>query len=500
MKFFLTLHPMRKILSIIVSVASVIFVGCVDFTKTASHADAQNTLVVIHTNDTHSHIDPIAATGMGGVMRRMELIDSIRAVQPNVLLIDAGDIVQGTLYFHLYKGEVEQKVLNALGYDIQILGNHEFDNGMDALKTMLSQAQTTLLSSNYEFADSLLDAKFQSYVVKEYGKHRVGIFALNLNPEGMIAEGNYDGVTFLPWKSVVNQTVDKLRNQLHCDYVIAVNHIGYNAPENSPLFGDVQVAEQTQGIDLIVGAHSHTRLDSAVIVHNVIGNPVAIVQTGRNGEFLGETTINLKTKTVNEKLIPVIPSHGNIKNDQLEALIAPYRSGIDSLYNIELAFLKGSEPLSKGNGYALQNFAADFIWAKANELAPDIIGALANSGSLRTTWNPGKISQGDVIDMMPFHNKIVVLDIKGADLIEAQQIMRQRNDCAVAGIGGSESINPNKTYRIATVDYLANGGDYMTPLTRAKQVAQSKKLVFEDLINFLKQNPEINPNNTKRLK
>ncbi|MDE6367520.1 MAG: metallophosphoesterase, partial [Muribaculaceae bacterium] len=197
-------------------------VGC-----TAGSA-ADDTLVIVHTNDTHSHIDPLADNGLGGVARRKVIIDSIREANPNVLVVDAGDIVQGTLYFHLFKGEVEQQMLNELGYDVQILGNHEFDNGMDVLKTMLDRAEPTLLSSNYDFTESVLDGMFKPYMVKKIGKHKVGIMALNLDPHGMVAEGNYDGVKFMPWKEAVENTVDLLRNKEKCDYVIAVTHIGYS--------------------------------------------------------------------------------------------------------------------------------------------------------------------------------------------------------------------------------------------------------------------------------
>ncbi|MDE5959208.1 MAG: metallophosphoesterase, partial [Muribaculaceae bacterium] len=123
-----------------------------------------NRLVILHTNDTHSHLDPDPTSDMGGAARRKVLIDSVRNAEPNVLLIDAGDAVQGTLYFHLYKGEAEQQDINDLGYDVQILGNHEFDNGTDALARILSEAKPTLLASNYEFADSsALDGLFVPY-------------------------------------------------------------------------------------------------------------------------------------------------------------------------------------------------------------------------------------------------------------------------------------------------------------------------------------------------
>lgn len=491
-----------KIKGILFALASVVIIGCSPRKTTTPERDADNTLVVIHTNDTHSHIDPDPASNLGGALRRQVLIDSIRDANPNVLVIDAGDVVQGTLFFHLYKGEVEQMILNELDYDIQILGNHEFDNGVHALKEMLSDAEPTLLSSNYDFSESELNGMFEPYVVKQYGDHKVGIFALNLNPEGMIAEGNYNGVKFLPWKQTVDEMTDLLRNRLDCDFVIAVTHIGFSAgdDDSTDLFGDVQVAQQTQGINLIIGAHSHTKLDTAVVVNNVVGRPVTIVQTGRYGQAVGETVINLATKEISERLIPVDSRLDSRRDEELMKLLEPYRAGVDSIYAIEVAQLRGTEPMHKNNGYALQNFAADFFRNQGSALADGVQGAMANSGSLRSTWTPGVISEGAVIDMMPFHNKIVVIDILGKDLLDARQIMKARGDHSVSGVVADGNISPDKIYRIATVDYLANGGDYMTPLTRGRLVAESNNMVFDDLLSYFRTHPVIVPDTVQRMK
>ncbi len=459
-------------------------------------AAADDTLVIIHTNDTHSNIDPIADSGMGGVLRRQVLIDSIRKANPNVLLVDAGDIVQGTLYFHLYKGKVEQEVLNRLGYDIQILGNHEFDNGMDALHDMLANANPTLLSTNYDLSESALDGMFEPWTVKQYGNRKVGILALNLDPKGMVAEGNYDGVKYMPWKEATERTVDLLRNQEGCDYVIAVTHIGVSASEERPdLFGDVQVAAQTSGIDLIIGGHSHTRLDPLMRVANAAGDSVTIVQTGKYGQYLGETTVNLSTGAISGKLIAVDSRLDSLRDPGLMAALEPYRAGIDSLYNREVALLRSDAPLT-GRTIAMQNFAADFVRERGLELAGRIDGSISNKGGLRTTWHPGAISEGAVIDMMPFANKVRVIDLKGSDLLEALEVMKARQDYAVSL---PERIDANRIYRIATIDYLANGGDYMTALTRGKTVAESRSMAYADLLDYLHRHPIVVPDTVQRL-
>ncbi len=463
------------------------FVGLTACTSTSGSEE----LVIIHTNDTHSMIDPEVATGLGGVARRKVLIDSIRAEHPDAVVVDAGDIVQGTLYFHLFKGEVEQEMLNDLGYDIQILGNHEFDNGMEGLKNMLSRSKTTLLASNYEFSDSLLAEKFMPYYIKEAGDKKIGFFAVNLNPSGMISEGNYDGVTFLPWRESAQKTIDRLRNEENVDYVVAVTHIGYaGSDENPTLFGDRQLAEQTSGINLIIGAHSHTLLDPAEKVVDADGKPVIITQTGKFGRYLGEAKINLKTGDVTERLIPVDSRLDSRRDEELMKKIDTYRTGVDSLYAREVARIETDEPLNNKSERMWQ-FAGNFVLDRGSRLAAGVDGAISNKGGLRVTWNPGPLTEGAAIDMMPFNNRIVILDLKGQDLIDAFEVMDARGGDIAVGLIRDSKINPERTYRIATIDYLANGGDYMTPLTRGDIVAVSPKIAYEDLLDYLKENPII---------
>lgn len=448
-------------------------------------------LVIIHTNDTHSMIDPEISTGLGGVIRRKVLIDSIRAEHPNAIVVDAGDIVQGTLYFHLFKGKVEQEMLNRLGYDLQILGNHEFDNGMEGLKNMLSEAKPTLLASNYEFSDPLLRSKFAPYYIKEAGGKKIGFMAVNLNPEGMVAEGNYDGVKFLPWLETAQATIDRLRNDEKVDYVVALTHIGYNGSDENPdLFGDRQLAARTSGINLIIGGHSHTLLDPAETVNDSEGNPVMICQAGKNGRYIGEAKLNLKTGEVTEKLISVDSRLDSRRDEELMHALESYRAGVDSLYAREVGRIETPEPLNNKSERMWQ-FAGDFVLDRGSRLIDGVKGAISNKGGLRVTWNPGPLTEGQAIDMMPFNNRIVILDISGADLLEAFKVMDARGGDIAVGVTPASGINPNLTYRIATIDYLANGGDYMEPLTRGKVVAVSPKIAYEDLLDYLTENPII---------
>ena len=171
-------------------------------------------VVILHTNDTHSQIDP-NDKGMGGILRRKVLVDSVRSSRSNVLLVDAGDAVQGTLYFSLYGGEVEQKMMNELGYDIQILGNHEFDNGLDELARMYAPVKATKLTTNYDLRGTVLENMFEPYTIRQIGDKKVGFLAINIDPKGMIADKNAVGVKYLDGIEAANATAWHLKHNEH---------------------------------------------------------------------------------------------------------------------------------------------------------------------------------------------------------------------------------------------------------------------------------------------
>ena len=202
-------------------VAALFAGGCAD------KAHDGEKLVILHTNDTHSQIVP-GNDNLGGVMRRKAIIDSVRNAEKNVLLVDAGDAVQGTLYFYLYGGKVEQEVMNILGVEARILGNHEFDNGIDSLAAVLKYSDAEMLSANYDLSQTPLDGRFKPYTIKEYGGKRIGIIGINLDPNGIISPDNFKGLEYLPIVATANLTAEKLKKEEKVDAVIALTHIGYN--------------------------------------------------------------------------------------------------------------------------------------------------------------------------------------------------------------------------------------------------------------------------------
>lgn len=456
-------------------------------------------LVLLTTNDTHSQIDP-GAKGLGGVMRRKVLIDSVRNVHDNVILIDAGDAVQGTLFFNIGGGKVEEELMNHLGYDYRILGNHEFDNGSDSLAKIIAGAQAQFLSTNYDMTESALRDYFKKYDIREVGGRKIGFIALNLRPKGMIAEGNYDGVVYSDAVKAADAAARYLKYVEGVDLVVAVSHIGYS-PSEPP--GDVDIAAGGEDIDIIIGGHTHTlvRPDGTeekfpALVKNAAGRDVLVTQAGSKGEYVGEIEIDLDSLTADYRLLTVDARLDSVYLPEIAEIVDPYRVGIDSLMSRKIG--RSAIELEQ-RGMPLLNFMADFMKTKGNEISENVDLGIINKYGLRRALPKGDITEGMIISMMPFNNFTVVLDILGKDLLDAFDVMAiingngvsegvditfdpETDKCVDVKING-KPLDPEKTYRVSTIDYLANGGDYMEPLKKGHIVARSKKPLYKDIVN-----------------
>lgn len=247
-------------------------------------------LTILHTNDVHSRIDPFPAdgsrnAGLGGVARRATLIKQIRAEEEHVLLLDAGDIFQGTPYFNLYGGELEIKLMSKLGYDAATIGNHDFDCGITGFEKQLKHASFPFLIANYDFKDTILNGKTQPYKVFHKGDLKIGVFGLGIELEGLVEARNYEQTKCLNPITVANQVAHQLKHDLQCDLVICLSHLGYAYKDNK--VSDKVLADQTAGIDLIIGAHTHTFMTAPEIRKNSLGEEVRIFQVGFAGINLG---------------------------------------------------------------------------------------------------------------------------------------------------------------------------------------------------------------------
>ena len=247
-------------------------------------------LTILHTNDVHSRIEPFPEdgsrnAGLGGVARRASLIKQIRAEEEQVLLLDAGDIFQGTPYFNLYGGELEIKLMSKLGYDAATMGNHDFDAGIDGFEKQLKHANFPFLIANYDFSGTVLEGKTQPFKVFHKGALKIGVFGLGIALEGLVEVSNYGQVKYLDPIPVANQIANQLKQEQQCDLVICLSHLGYSYKDNK--VSDKVLADQTSGIDLIIGAHTHTFMTAPEIRKNKQGEEVRIFQVGFAGINLG---------------------------------------------------------------------------------------------------------------------------------------------------------------------------------------------------------------------
>ena len=253
-------------------------------------AFGQKSIVILHTNDTHSRIEPVPesdriAGNKGGVVRRMNYIEQVRKENKNVLLFDAGDFLQGTPYFNLFKGEVETEAMNMMRYDAVTLGNHEFDYGLEALEKVVRRAKFPIISSNYDFSGTPLNNLIKPYLIFKKDGVKIGVIAINIQPKGLIASGNYDGMKFLQPERVANELALKLKTTDRCDMVICLSHLGYT--------GDQRLAAQTRNIDIIIGGHSHTNMKTPDMLKNIDNKEVLVFQTAGRGIYVGRIDVEL---------------------------------------------------------------------------------------------------------------------------------------------------------------------------------------------------------------
>ena len=247
-------------------------------------------ITILHTNDTHSRIDPFPEdhpkyAGMGGVAKRAKIIQDIRDKEENVLLLDAGDIFQGTPYFNYYKGELNFKLMSMLKYDAATIGNHDLDNGMDGLADNLKYADFPFLNCNYDLRNTVLEDKVEPYKTFKLSGVKIGIFGIGIELEGLVDPNNFYPAKYLDPIEKANEYANILKNEKKCDLVIMLSHLGFKYRGDK--VSDVVVAQSSTDIDLIIGGHTHTFMKEPELVKNMAGEEILINQTGFAGINLG---------------------------------------------------------------------------------------------------------------------------------------------------------------------------------------------------------------------
>ena len=433
------------------------------------------TIVILHTNDFHGAVEPAVqgSTQSGGLANLAGLIDQVRAENPGrTLLLDAGDTFQGTYVSNSTQGEVVMDAMNALGYDAWTLGNHEFDWGQEVLQTRMAQAQFPALAAN------LLDEStgevwegIEPFVIVEAGAARVAILGLTYPDTPAINKPqNVAGLDFQEAAETVRRYLPELEEQ--ADLIVVLSHLGFD--------GDQVLARAVDGIDVIVGGHSHLFLEQPREVNSTL-----IVQAGAKGQVVGrlELTLDLATGQVTgynrrQVLLPVDGSSAGVNQEVKTLVDAALQQAAETMDQPIGEMARALEPKSAGE-FALGNLVTDAMRAAdlSDGSTPDI--AMHNSGGIRSGLSKGPVTYGQIYAVVPFDNQLIALDLTGEQVLRVLEhsVADRAGNMQVAGLTfrftmakpvgqrveevtiGGEPLDPTRVYRVVTIDYLAAGGD-----------------------------------------
>jgi len=468
------------------------------------------TLTIVHTNDTHSQVDPYSSDGKteGGVVERAAIIEMMRAEDPSLLYFDAGDFVQGSPYFNIYRGELEASALNLIGVDAGTLGNHEFDNGIAELAKMFEIAQYPIVTCNYDCTDTPLEPYVKRKMIIERNDIKIGLTGVCCDPEGLIFARNWAGISYTDPSEAANATAAELKKE-GCDIVILLSHVGY---EKSDSLGDRRIATLSKDIDIIIGGHSHTNIEEGVVVNNANGKPVYITQTGGKGNPMGRIRLELENtslfgrsyKIKGIKIDKIHPQDLNLDGygEDMAELVKPYQDNLSEQMNVVI----GQSPVTmerKRPQSLLGNLTSDALRIMGEKYTNEKMDVgIMNVGGLRSDLDKGDITIGTMFRIYPFENTLTILKLKGEYLEKAIKSLAGKGLEALSGtevtlqttddqtkavkilVGGKE-IDPTKVYNIATIDYLAEGNDGLTVFTYADETINTGVLLRDVMTEYV---------------
>ena len=275
-----------------------LFLLCILLSLKVVGGSPMRSLFIVHTSDTHSCIEPIspnfsdtAQANKGGYMRRVALLDEMRSKHPDdMLLLDCGDFSQGSVYYNLYKGEVEVKLMNLMRYDACTLGNHEFDFGLENLARLIRMADFPFVCCNYDFTGTPCEGLVKPYIIRERAGVRVGILGVCPQPQGLITAANYKGMRYEHPAKAAQPVIDRLRSEEHCDIIVCLSHLGFKDEPDM----DKDFIGHTTGIDVLLGGHTHTYFTEPHFLLDKEGHEVIVDHEGKNARFLGTIEVTLE--------------------------------------------------------------------------------------------------------------------------------------------------------------------------------------------------------------
>ena len=489
--------------------------------------ESEFNLRILHTNDHHAHLDAITTndTQMGGIAQRKTLIDRLKAENPGeTLLLDAGDIFQGTLYFNQYLGQADLSFYNQMNYQAGTLGNHEFDRGQAILADFIKKAKFPLISANIEIADnSPLKGLVKPWIILSVKGEKIGIFGLTAEETAKLSSPG-EGVTFTSSITSAKKAVAELKQQ-GINKIIGLTHIGFES--------DFNLAKNVDDIDIIVGGHSHTPLGSMpnakqpypVVTNTPNGKTVLVVTDWEWGKYLGDLKVkfNPKGEVISWEGLPHAIDH-QIQPDasfskQLQAFSTPLDILRQTIIGQTSVLLDGSRDKVRTQETKLGNLITDAILNKLRSDGAQI--AILNSGAIRSSIPVGNISVSQVIEVLPFGNMIARLDLTGEQIKQAlehgvsQVELGEGRFPQVSGIrfiydpkapvgyrvlsvsiidqtGQEKPLNLTATYRVVTNSFMVNGGDGYDVMKAGKNQVDTGFLLMDVVMDYIKAQSNIN--------
>ena len=477
------------------------------------------TLRILHTNDTHAHLESFTPWGgveQGGIARRYTLVKQIRAEGGNILLVDAGDVFQGTLYFIKYEGQADLWFMNRMGYEVMTVGNHEFDKGQQPLANFIDNANFPVLSANLDVSGTpVLNGKIKPYIIKEIGGQKVGIFGLT-TPDVKVISNIGEGVVVKDPIETARQMVQELQSQ-GINKIIALTHLGYNE--------DKVLAAAVDGIDVIVGGHSHTLLGNMAgakgpyptVVDSPDGDPVLIVTAKCWGSYLGDLTVTFDENgkvtgySGQPHFIDASIQEDPVFAAKLQEFAAPVEEMKSNIVGQAAVDLDGEREHVRTRETNLGDLVTDTILWKTASDGTQI--AIQNGGGIRSTIPAGDVSLGKILEVLPFGNQIVDMDLTGQQVWDAlengvsqvegvkgrfPQVSGLRfvwdptqppgSRIVDVQVGNKDTgytpLDLNATYRVAVNDFMSHGGDGYDMLTQGTNVYRTGVLLSDTLMEY----------------
>ena len=488
-------------------------------TSVSAWADTQDPVItILHTNDTHSQVEPYVNKDgkvKGGVVERASMLELYRAQEDDELLyLDAGDMVQGSPYFNIFDGKLEMLCMSQQRLIATTFGNHEFDNGIAFIDSMMQWADFPILSCNYHCDSTQIAGRVRPHLIVERKGVKIGLTGVTCDPKGLIFARHYEGIRYEDPRTAVNREAAELRRQ-GCDLVIVLSHLGYIAKPRavSKTLYDTDLAQAVQGVDIIIGAHTHVNMEHGLRVSDAFGRPVFITQTGGKANPIGYLQVRMKEGSIypgcHYQVDSIVcrklhPEKHDLtgRGEAMRQLIAPYQAEITRQLDGRLG--TAPEMMEKGRPQSLLgNFATDALRVIGERITGKKIDvAILNVGGIRSDMLPGEVTRRQIFNIFPFENTVNVLEVKGSDLKEVidhsagkkleamsgtQIELHMEGNRVVAGdikVGG-EPLDPERYYTLCTINYLAEGNDGMTALTRARSRIETGITIRQAMMDYI---------------